>query len=168
MKFPVHNWRCKGQFQVVFTTEIQFMKLAGRTLGLLLLTRDCRVIAELRELNNPCGAQAEDSNFLSVMPPWCWERLRARGEGDDRGLTQWTWIWAKSRRWWRTGRPGVLQTMGLQRVGLSLSNEQQQSLQQTSRANEPLKNCHNPWEPPLWFQDFLVSTWANALLSSPH
>ena len=32
--------------------------------------------------------------------PWCWERLKARGEGDDRGwdgwissLTQWTWVW---------------------------------------------------------------------------
>ena len=38
--------------------------------------------------------------------PWCWERLRAGGEGDDRGgdgwmasLTQWTWTWANSRRW---------------------------------------------------------------------
>ena len=45
--------------------------------------------------------------------PWCWERLKAGGEGDDRGwdgwiasLTQWTWVWASSRRWWRTGEPG--------------------------------------------------------------
>ena len=37
--------------------------------------------------------------------PWCWERLRAGGEGDDRGwdgcmasLTQWTWVWPKSGR----------------------------------------------------------------------
>ena len=37
--------------------------------------------------------------------PWCWKRLRARGEGYDRGwdswmasLTQWTWVWARSRR----------------------------------------------------------------------
>ena len=30
--------------------------------------------------------------------------------------TQWTGIWANSRRWWRTGKPGVLQSMGLQRV----------------------------------------------------
>ena len=55
--------------------------------------------------------------------PWCWERLRA-GEGDDRGwdgwmasLTQWTWVWVDSGSWWWTGRPGVLQFMGLQRVG---------------------------------------------------
>ena len=55
---------------------------------------------------------------------WCWERLKAGGEGDDRGWdgwmaspTQWTWVWASSRSWWWTGRPGVLQFMGLQRVG---------------------------------------------------
>ena len=55
---------------------------------------------------------------------WCWEGLGAGGEGDDRGwdgwmasLTQWTWIWVNSGSWWWTGRPGVLQFMGLQRVG---------------------------------------------------
>ena len=55
---------------------------------------------------------------------WCWERLKAGREGDDRGgdgwmasLTQWTWIWASSRSWWWTGKPGMLQSMGSQRVG---------------------------------------------------
>ena len=55
--------------------------------------------------------------------PWCWERLRVGGEGDDRGWdgwmaspTQWTWVWVSSRSWWRTGRPGALQSLGLQRV----------------------------------------------------
>ena len=50
--------------------------------------------------------------------PWCWERLRARGEGDDRGWdgwvaspTQWTWIWVNSVSWWWTGRPSVLRFM---------------------------------------------------------
>ena len=53
--------------------------------------------------------------------PWCWERLKAGGEGDDRGWggwmaspAQWTWVWVNSRSWWSTGRPGVLQSMGLQ------------------------------------------------------
>ena len=53
--------------------------------------------------------------------PWCWERLRAGGEGDDRGWdgwmalpTQWTWVWVDSGSWWWTGRPGVLQFMGSQ------------------------------------------------------
>ena len=54
---------------------------------------------------------------------WCWERWKAGGEGDDRGwdgwmasLTQWTWAWANSGRWWGTGKPGVLQSMESQRV----------------------------------------------------
>ena len=28
--------------------------------------------------------------------------------------TQWTWVWANSGRWWRTGKPGILQSMGSQ------------------------------------------------------
>ena len=54
--------------------------------------------------------------------PWCWERLKV-GEGDDRGWDGWmasptqrTWVWMDSRSWWWTGRPGVLQFMGSQRV----------------------------------------------------
>ena len=60
---------------------------------------------------------------------WCWERLRARGEEGDRGwngwmasLVQWTWVWANSGRKWRTGKPGVLQFMVLQRVGHDFSD----------------------------------------------
>ena len=56
--------------------------------------------------------------------PWCWERLKAAGEGNSRGwdgwmasLTRWTWVWVKSWSWWWTGRPGVLWFMGSQRVG---------------------------------------------------
>ena len=55
--------------------------------------------------------------------PWCWESLKAEGEGDDRGWdgwmlspTWWTGVWVKSRNWWWTGRPGVLQCIGSLRV----------------------------------------------------
>ena len=55
--------------------------------------------------------------------PWHWERLTVGGEGGDRGWdgwmaspTRWTWVWVSSRSWWWTGRPGVLQSMGSQRV----------------------------------------------------
>ena len=65
--------------------------------------------------------------------PWCWERLKAKREGGGKGwdgeiasLTQWTWIWAKSGRYWRTGEPGWLQCVVLQRVGHSLAIEQEQ------------------------------------------
>ena len=64
--------------------------------------------------------------------PWCWERLRAGGEGEDKGwdgwmasLSQWTWVWANSGRKWRTRKPGMLWFMGLKRVGHDLVTEWQ-------------------------------------------
>ena len=55
--------------------------------------------------------------------PRCWERLNVGREGDDKGwvgwmasLTWWTRIWVSSRSWWWTGKAGVLQSMGLQKV----------------------------------------------------
>ena len=69
---------------------------------------------------------------------WCWEGLGTGGEGDDRGwngwmasLTRWTWISVNYRSWWWTGRPGVLQFMGSQRVGHDWVTE----LNWTERAN---------------------------------
>ena len=51
-------------------------------------------------------------------------KIKGRKRGDDRGwdgwmasLTQWTWVWTSSRRWWKTLKPGLLQSMGSQRVG---------------------------------------------------
>ena len=44
--------------------------------------------------------------------------------------TQWSWIWANSGRWWWTGKSGVLQSMGSQRVGQKLETEQQQTCNQ--------------------------------------
>ena len=56
--------------------------------------------------------------------PWCWERLRWEEKGMTENEIGWmasptqcTWIWVNSGSWWWTGRPGVLQNMGLQRVG---------------------------------------------------
>ena len=58
------------------------------------------------------------------------ERLKAGGQGDGRGwngwmasLTGWTWVWTSSRSWWWTGKPGVLQSMGSQRVGHDWATE---------------------------------------------
>ena len=44
-------------------------------------------------------------------------RGRQRMRWLDGSLTQWMWVWVNSESWWWTGRPGVLQSMGLQRVG---------------------------------------------------
>ena len=52
------------------------------------------------------------------------ERLKAGGDGDNRGWDCWmasptqrTWVWVSSRSWWWAGRPGVLQSTGSKRVG---------------------------------------------------
>ena len=61
--------------------------------------------------------------------PWYWERLKAGGEGNDRGWDGWVasptqmWVWAISRSWWRTGKPGALQSMGSQRFGHEWATE---------------------------------------------
>ena len=47
-------------------------------------------------------------------------------DGEIASLTQWVQIWANSWRYWRTEKPGILQSMGSQRVGLNLATEQQQ------------------------------------------
>ena len=72
----------------------------------------------------------------SLKRPWCWERLKA-GEGDDRGWnvwmaspTWWTWVWASSRSWWWTGKPSVLQSVGLQRIRHDWATELDLSLLQ--------------------------------------
>ena len=82
------------------------------------------------EAETPVLWPPDANNWLLGKRPRCWERLRAEGEGDDRGwdfwmasLTWWTWVWISSRSWWWTGRPGVLQSMGLQTVGPDWATE---------------------------------------------
>ena len=79
--------------------------------------------------------------------PWCWERSKAGGEGDDRGWdgwtaspTQWTWVWASAGSWWWTGRPGMLQSMGSLRVGHDWVTE----LNWTTKDQEQFKTCPTP------------------------
>ena len=55
-----------------------------------------------------------------------WGRLKAGGEGENRGwdgwmvsLIQWTWTWANSEKWWGTGKHGVLQSIDLQELDMT-------------------------------------------------
>ena len=99
---------------------------------------DCREIQPVNPKGNwswkligRTDAEAETPNTLAtwckelthLKIPWCWEWLKVGGKGDDKGWdgwmaspTQWTWVWTSSRIWWWTGKPGMLQSMGSQRV----------------------------------------------------
>ena len=77
--------------------------------------------------SNTLATWCEDLTHLKHL--WCWERLRAGEKGDNKGWdgwmaspTRWTWVWVNSRSWWWTGRPGMLWSMGSQRVGHDLSD----------------------------------------------
>ena len=63
-------------------------------------------------------------SWLFWKDPYAGKDWNQEETGDDRwwdgwmaSLPQWTWVWVNSRSWWWTGRPGVLQFMGFQRVG---------------------------------------------------
>ena len=88
--------------------------------------------------------------------PWCWEKLKAGGEGDDRGWdgwmaspTRWTWVWASSGNWWWTGKPDMLQSM---------VSESQTRLSNWTELNLPWSLSLLIWKIKLsWFN------WASAL-----
>ena len=103
---------------------------------------DCKEIQPVHHRGNQSwifiGRTDAEAEIAILWPPdaknwliwWCWERLKAGGEGDSRGWdgwmassTQWTWVWVNSRTWWWTGKPGVLQSRGLQRVGHNWETE---------------------------------------------
>ena len=74
--------------------------------------------------NSNISATWCEEELTHLKRPWCWKRLKAEGEGDDRrwdgwmaSPTRWTWVWVSSGSWWWTGKPGMLQSMGSQRVG---------------------------------------------------
>ena len=74
--------------------------------------------------------------------PWCWERLKTGGKGNNRGWDGWIaspsqrmWVWANFRNWWWTGKAGVLESIGPQRVGHDWATELNWSLDQRAHCN---------------------------------
>ena len=141
--FPGKNTEvgCHFLLQGIFPTQ-------GSNLGLLLWQVNSLPLSHLGSpLSLKWGGQSELPNIVSrsLFAPWetpwpkekthwkslwCWEGLGAGGEGDNRGWdgwmaspTRWTWVWVNSGSWWWTGRPGVLQFMGSQRVGHDWATE---------------------------------------------
>ena len=76
------------------------------------------------EAETPVLWPSDCEELTHLKRPWCWKWSNAGGEGDGRrwdgwmaSLTRWTWVWVSSRSWRWIGKPGVLQSMGSQRVG---------------------------------------------------
>ena len=129
------------------------------------------------EAETPILWPSDGKNWLIWKRLWHWERLKT-GEGDNRewdGLmaspTWCTWVWASSGNWWRTGKPGVLQSMGSQRVRHDWATELNWLLplisnwpsllfgtQGKHRTLKPFSTRNRTWkvfgiqEGPAWFQ----------------
>ena len=66
-----------------------------------------------------------------------WQSLEGSNRGRDGWMassTQWTWVWTKSGRWWRIGKPGVLQSTGSKRVRHDWVTEQHWDTQRLATA----------------------------------
>ena len=77
--------------------------------------------------SNTLATWCEELTHLKRL--WCWERLKAGGDR-DRGWdgwmaspTQWTWVWVNSGSWRWVWKPGMLQSMGSQRVRYNWATE---------------------------------------------
>ena len=93
------------------------------------------------------GKVSQDKELTHWKRPWCWEGLRAGGEGDDRGWdgwmaspTWWTWVWVNSGSWWWTGGLACCDSWG------------RKESDRTERLNWTESKC---W-PRLWF---LLKVW---------
>ena len=82
---------------------------------------ECSLEGLMLKLKAPILWPPDVKTWLIRKKTCFWKRLKAGREGDNRGWdsgmalpTQWTWVWASSRRWWRTGKPAVLQSLGSQ------------------------------------------------------
>ena len=141
--FPVvrYGWDSwtikKAEHQIIDAFEVWYWR---RLLRISWTARKSNqsVLKEIRAFVGRTDAEAEapilwppDAKELTHWKrPWFWERLRVGGERDDRGWngwmaspTQWTWVWVYSGSCWWTGKPGVLQSMGSQRVGHDWATE---------------------------------------------
>ena len=138
--FPVVRYRCESSFikKAEWWRIDAFNLWCWRKLLRIPWTARRSNQSVLKEISPGCSLEElllEALNFVLCIlatwckeltrwkRPWCWERLKAEGEEGDRGWgnwmaspIQWTWSWANFGRWWRTGRAGVLQSIGSQGV----------------------------------------------------
>ena len=120
------------------------------------------------EAQAPIFWPPDKKSWLVKKRPWCWERLKARGEGDNRGWdgwmaspTRWTWVWASSRIWLGVGKPGMLQSLQSLRIRYNWVTEQQMSYLGSFKSSKIVSSLSGI--PSAWGKYKVLSTWASHL-----
>ena len=120
MVFPVIMYRCKNWIR----KEVEQWRIDA--FKLLCWKRLLRVHWTARSSNQSILKKFSPEYYFGhplgkdhdAGKDWRWEEKRMTGwDGCMASPTQWTWVWVNSGSWWRTGKPGVLQSMWSQRVG---------------------------------------------------
>ena len=128
--FPIVMYECESQTKKKKKSWCLWTVVLGETLESPVDSKDIKPIKP--KGNQPwiftgrTDAEGWSSNNLATFceevthwkRSWCWETLKAGGEGDTRGWDGWMaslnqriWVWANSGKWWWTGKPGMLQPM---------------------------------------------------------
>ena len=139
-------WHCFHYFSIYFTLRaalLQYILLKIKFSSILIITARVKgqwwLILWGKALFNIFGRMMLKFQYFSHLM-WRADTLektlmlgkiegrRRRDRGWDGWMAsppQWTWVWASSGRWWRTGKPGVLESMGFQRGRHDWATEQQ-------------------------------------------
>ena len=114
--------------------------------------------------------QRADSLEMTISNGKDWRQEETTGwDGWMVSPSQWTWVRATSGRWWRIGRPGVPQSMGLQRTENNWVTEQQQLVATCSLMTELSPKEHQQkWHLPLPSLTYETLHWVPVFWFSSH
>ena len=124
---------------------------------------DCKEIKPVNPKGDRIFIGRTDAETPDTLATSCEEpTLQKRPSQEEKGVTedeiasptQWAWIWANSRRQWRTGKPWVLRSMGLQRVAHDLATEEQSPINNVvivsgEQQKDLIIHVHDPFAPKL-------------------
>ena len=108
-----------------------------------------KTVAEAPILWSPDAKNWFNGEDPDAGKDWKQKKKGTTEDGWVASLTRWTWVWASSGSWWWTGKPGVLQSMGLQRVGHSWATELNWSIDSLALSflyGQTLTSTHDDWE----------------------
>ena len=142
MLFPVVMHGCeswtikKAECQRVDSYELWILWPARRSNQSILkeISPEYPLEGLILKLKTPILGLPDVNNWLTGKDPDAGKDWRQEEKGTTENEmvgwhplapTQWTRVWASSRSWWWTGEPGMLQSLGSQRVGRDLATEQQ-------------------------------------------